>query len=59
MNKEKVDFPILRHVDNYILAGGRIERRRGRVCLVDKDGEYIISGETTQEMLESLIFLIC
>ena len=54
-----VDFPILGHVDSYLNQGGRIVKRHGLICLVDKDGEHIVGGKTTKEMLEKLIFLIC
>jgi hypothetical protein len=57
--QESVDFPILKHVDSYLHSGGRIEKKHSLICLVDKDGDHIIGGTTTKEMLENLIFLIC
>ena len=58
-SQESVDFSILRHVDSYIHQGGRIEKRYGLICLVDKNSEYIVGGKTMKEMLERLIFAIC
>jgi hypothetical protein len=53
--KKLLDYrSILEQIDNYLQQGGRIEKRHGRVCLVDQNGEYIVGGETTQEMLERL-----
>ena len=57
--REKIDFPILKELDRYILDGGRIEKRHGRICLINSDGDYIIGGKNTQEMLENLIYLMC
>ena len=55
--QESIDFPILRIVDEHLQAGGRIEKRHGRICLVNSEDEYIIGGTTTKEMLENLILL--
>ena len=57
--QESVDFPILRHVDFYLTQGGRIEKRDGLICLINRDGDHVAGGTTTKEMLEQLIFLIC
>ena len=57
--KESVDFPILRHVDNYLHRGGRIEKKYGLICLIDKDGKRIAGAPTMKKMLERLIFAIC
>ena len=57
--QESVDFPVLLHVDHYINQGGRIEKRYGLICLVDKNGEHVVGGTTTKEMLQSLILLVC
>lgn len=56
---ENLDFPILRLVDSYILEGGRIEKRHSKICLVDKDGEYLAGGKTTKELLENCIWTFC
>jgi len=56
--QETVDFPILRHVDSYLRQGGRIEKRHDLICLINRDGEHVVGGITTKEMLEQLIFLI-
>ena len=57
--KKSVDFPVLLHVDHYLFQGGRIEKRHGLICLIDKDENCIVGGETTKEMLQNLILLVC
>jgi hypothetical protein len=57
--KQDVDFPILKIIDEYLQAGGRIEVRHGRICLVDKNGEYLASGTTMEELSLNCIFTFC
>lgn len=57
--KESVDLSVLLHVDHYLFQGGRIEKRHGLICLVDRNGEHVVGGATTKEMLQSLILLVC
>lgn len=56
---QKVDFPVLKIVEKYIKAGGRIETRFDRICLVDENGEYLAGGKTFQELLENCIWTFC
>lgn len=57
--QESVDIPILRIVDEYLQAGGRIEKRHGRICLVDKEAEYLAGGNNLKELFENVIFTFC
>jgi hypothetical protein len=57
--QESIDFPIFRIVDEYLQAGGRIEKRHGRICLVDREGEYLCGGDNLKELLENVIFTFC
>lgn len=57
--KESVDFPVLKHIDEHLAAGGRIEYRQGRVVLIDFAGEYICGGDNLRELLENYIWSFC
>ena len=57
--QESVDIPILRIVNEYLQAGGRIEKRHGRICLVDREGEYLCGGDDLKGLFENVIFTFC
>ena len=54
-----VDFPVLQIIDGYLQTGGRIEKRHGRICLVDKNGEYLAGGDNLKKLLENCIWTFC
>ena len=42
----------LKTIDRYLQSGGRIEKRRNLIVLIDKDGDYIVGGETFTKLLK-------
>lgn len=53
------DFPVFKIIGGYLTQGGRIEKRHNRICLVDNNGEYVVGGETLEEMVTNAIFVFC
>lgn len=60
LKKDKeIDFPILRIIDEYLKNGATIETQDDKVCLIQTDGEIVGQGDTLQNLLTELIFILC
>jgi len=57
---KKVDFPILRIIENeYFRKGAVIKMKNDKICLIDAGEEIIGQGDTFRGLLENLIFVLC
>ena len=55
----EADYPVLRILEDHLLAGAYLANQDECWCLFGDDGEEIVSGETMQELLENLIWRDC
>ena len=53
------NYPVLKILEDHLLAGACLANQDDRWCLFEDDGEEIANGKTLQELLENLIFSKC